>query len=77
MADAVDSKSTTRQGVWVRLPPPAPARLSNEKNLILLIFCLELKRDKPSANELYKEKWTERKTTRGRIARNYSMKECI
>src|SRR5688572_14921177 len=25
MADAGDSKSPVREGVWVRLPPPAPA----------------------------------------------------
>ena len=24
MADAADSKSVARKGVWVRLPPPAP-----------------------------------------------------
>ncbi len=27
MADAADSKSVGRKAVWVRLPPPAPARL--------------------------------------------------
>ena len=26
MADALDSKSSTRKGVWVRLPPSAPIR---------------------------------------------------
>ena len=25
MADAADSKSVARKGVWVRLPPPAPS----------------------------------------------------
>ncbi len=29
MADAVDSKSTVRKGVWVRLPPRAPESDSN------------------------------------------------
>ena len=27
MADAADSKSVARKGVWVRLPPPAPSKL--------------------------------------------------
>ena len=27
MADAADSKSVARKGVWVRLPPPAPHRI--------------------------------------------------
>mgnify|MGYP007059392959 CR=1 FL=1 len=26
MADALDSKSSARKGVWVRLPPPVPRR---------------------------------------------------
>jgi hypothetical protein len=26
MADAADSKSVARKGVWVRLPPPAPSK---------------------------------------------------
>ena len=27
MADATDSKSVVRKGVWVRLPPPAPLQM--------------------------------------------------
>ena len=27
MADAADSKSVARKGVWVRLPPPAPIEI--------------------------------------------------
>jgi hypothetical protein len=30
MADAADSKSVARKGVWVRLPPPAPMQIPNE-----------------------------------------------
>ena len=40
MADAADSKSVARKGVWVRLPPPAP---SLEYHLTLTIettYCI-------------------------------------
>ena len=33
MADAADSKSAARKGVWVRLPPPAPT--SSLRSLIV------------------------------------------
>lgn len=39
LADALDSKSGTRKGVWVRPPPPAPNRiriLLCEKNCLSL-----------------------------------------
>lgn len=38
MADAIDSKSIVRKGVWVRLPPPAPLQRPGN----LPGFCLSL-----------------------------------
>lgn len=33
MADALDSKSSTRKGVWVQVPPPAPMRFTMSLNI--------------------------------------------
>ena len=33
MADAADSKSVARKGVWVRLPPATPTLLKTLENL--------------------------------------------
>lgn len=33
MADALDSKSSTRKGVWVQVPPPAPMRIIMSLNI--------------------------------------------
>ena len=38
LADALDSKSSTRKGVWVRSPPPAPLPLL----LILLLLLIPI-----------------------------------
>jgi hypothetical protein len=38
MADAADSKSVARKGVWVRLPPPAPTSCDVFPSRILPTF---------------------------------------
>ena len=38
LADETDSKSVVSDGVWVRVPPPAPKSLENKVLFFLLVF---------------------------------------
>ena len=39
MVDEADSKSVASDGVWVRVPPPAP---KNDRAVVFLIICVLL-----------------------------------
>jgi hypothetical protein len=75
MADALDSKSGVRKGVWVRLPPPVPLIIKDLRQKtaspFLLpmfpvftpfypLFCLERE---PKGNQLFGPKKTALKGT--------------